>query len=143
MSKKYHISDLLTVTTGRLVSNRHMDGIYDILGHLSGEDGLFTHQLLRVMKEVEPWLEAQFPTLMKDSDFMVGELARLDNTLEERPNDPANIAEWVESVRVNAGLPEWIPVYAMSEDMHTRIDPIAEAKAMFGDDRVAVVGGHE
>ena len=45
-SKRFHISDILSITTGRLVATRHVEGIYDILGFMTGEE-LFTHQLPR------------------------------------------------------------------------------------------------
>ncbi len=38
-----------------------------------------------------------------------------------------------------SGLPEMLPVYEMGADMHTRIDPVEELKAMVGDERVIVV----
>lgn len=34
--RQFHISDILTITSGRLVSSRHMDGIYDILNYMTG-----------------------------------------------------------------------------------------------------------
>ena len=43
--KAFHISDILSVTTGRLVSTRHMEGVYDVIGHLVGRDVL-THELV-------------------------------------------------------------------------------------------------
>lgn len=60
--KLFHISDVLTVTTGRLVSARHMDGVYDILNFLTGDE-LYTHQLPRAMRECEAFLRIQFPDL--------------------------------------------------------------------------------
>lgn len=35
--KAFHIGDVLTVTTGRLVSPRHMYGVYEILNFLTGD----------------------------------------------------------------------------------------------------------
>jgi hypothetical protein len=58
----------------------------------------------------------------------------------ELPADRSEaIARWVESVRIAFKVPEHLPVYELGEDMHTRIDPIEEARAMVGDDRVLVV----
>ena len=62
--KLFHISDILSVTTGYLVSNRHMDGVYDILNFLT-KDELFTHQLPRASDECQPWLRAMFPAIMR------------------------------------------------------------------------------
>jgi hypothetical protein len=62
-TKQFHISDVLTITTGRLVSTRHMDGVYDILNWMTGES-LYTHQLPRASRECAPALLAQFPALV-------------------------------------------------------------------------------
>src|SRR4051812_24177917 len=124
--KQFHISDVLSVTTGRLVSSRHMDGIYEILNFLTG-DNLFTHQLPRAMRECEPWLKTQFPKLFPDNPLMEGLLNGLDSNLEQIQDDrgPA-IARWVEAVRQAVGMPEMLPVYEMGAEMHTHIDPIEE-----------------
>ena len=61
-TKKFHLGDVLSITTGRLVSPRHMDGVYDILNFMTG-DNLFTHQLPRASDECKPHLLAQFPQL--------------------------------------------------------------------------------
>lgn len=60
--KEFHLGDVLSITTHRLVSPRHMEGIYDILNFMTG-DNLFTHQLPRASDECEPHLLEQFPQL--------------------------------------------------------------------------------
>lgn len=137
--KVFHICDVLSITTGRLVSSRHMDGVYDILNFLTGES-IFTHQIPRVMRECEPWMQAQFPQLSPGNPLMVGLLQGLEETLSHVEGDKAPaIARWVEAVRVAVGVPEHLPVYELGTDMHTHIDPIEEAKAMVGDERVIAV----
>lgn len=140
--KTFHISDVLSITTGRLVSSRHMVGIYDILNFLTG-DSLFTHQLPRAMRECEPWLRILFPALMEDSPLIVRLLPTLDAEIakadKQKPAIEAACTAWVESVRVAAGLPDILPVYEMGAEMHTHIDPIEEARAMVGDKRVIVL----
>ncbi len=139
--KLFHISDVLSVTTGRLVSSRHMDGIYEILNFLTG-DKLFTHQLPRAMRECEPWLRSQFPRLFVEDPVTGSALAKMDGLMTDgdgREQRGAKIKHWVEQLRVDLALPEMLPVYEMGADMHTRIDPIEEARAMVGNDRVFVV----
>jgi hypothetical protein len=140
--KMFHISDVLSVTTRRFVSSRHMDGIYDILNFLTG-DNLFTHQLPRAMDECEPWLRSMFPNLMVDSDGMPERLADMDRRIKAAQQDREHIAvvirDWVEELRLALKLPEMLLVYELGAEMHTHIDPIEEAKAMVGDDRVLVV----
>lgn len=137
--KTFHISDVLSITTGRLVSSRHIDGVYDILNFMTG-DNLFTHQLPRASRECEPWLRTQFPQLFEDDPRMIGLLGVLDSNLEPVKGDKAAIepviVRWVESVRQCYDLPENLPVYELGADMHTHIDPIEEARAMVGDSNV-------
>ena len=70
-TKQFHISDVLSVSTGALVSNRRMDGIYDIMGHIVGDDGISTIGLAanadvakKFLEEKMPWVkEVQFPKM--------------------------------------------------------------------------------
>mgnify|MGYP001172845513 FL=1 len=66
MSKNFHIGDILSITTGKLVSPNHMDGIYEILDYMTG-DKLFTHQLPRASEECKPFLLKQMPWLIEIS----------------------------------------------------------------------------
>ena len=61
-ARHFHIGDVLTVTTGMLLSPRGMDGVYDILNFLTGEN-LCTHQLPRALKEVVGIVYEQHPQL--------------------------------------------------------------------------------
>ena len=62
IEREFHLGDVLSIITGKLLSPRHMDGIYDILNFMAN-DKLFTHQLPRVAKEARPYLVEQFPQL--------------------------------------------------------------------------------
>lgn len=35
---EFHVGDILSVITDRLVSPKHIGGVYDILGFMAGED---------------------------------------------------------------------------------------------------------
>lgn len=142
--KLFHISDVISITTGRLVSSRHIDGVYDVLNFLTGDD-LHTHQLPRASNECLPWLRTQFPVLFPEDPKMAALLRELTTRMEDptlkgngRNNDSRSVAvaSWVESVRTACGLPVMLPVYEMGADMHTHIDPLEEAEAMVGKDRV-------
>lgn len=141
--KYFPIGVVLSLTTGRLVSPSHMDGIYEALRFLTGED-VYTHQIPRVMKECEPWLKSQFPLLMKDAPEMAELLAGLDMGMAVAPeiNDirASIVANWVEGVRVKYEMPETVPVYELPRELHTSIDPGEEARAMFGDNKVITIG---
>lgn len=57
-----HLGDLLSFTTGRLVSPTGMDGVYALAKLLTG-GSVFTHQLPRLCDEAVPGLLRQFPFL--------------------------------------------------------------------------------
>ena len=60
--KEFHIGDILSITTGRLVSPDHMSGIYNVLNFMTGQS-LYTHQLIKAAQVYEPVLLDQHPQL--------------------------------------------------------------------------------
>lgn len=62
MSKAFHIGDLLSVTTGILVSSDHIGGVYTVVDFVTGQSHM-THQLPRACDEVKPELLRQHPWL--------------------------------------------------------------------------------
>ncbi len=60
--RAFDLGDILSVTTGILMSPRRIDGIYDILNFLTG-DSLFTHQLPRACRQCRPEVLRQHPQL--------------------------------------------------------------------------------
>jgi len=114
-TREFHIGDILSVTTGRLVSPRHIDGVYDILNFMTG-DSLFTHQLPRACDECAPRLLEQHPQL---ADVEV-------------PGDFGGsaeaVADWLETQM--AWLGRELPVTALEAADHTYVDPITELHQM-------------
>ena len=139
--KDFDFSDVLTLCSGRLVGSRHMEGVYEILQFMVGEP-VFTHQSPRVMRELEPWLREQFPTLFPDDPTMKRMLDFLDGELNALPGmnlEEVIVRRWVARVREAWALPERVILRAMPRQMHTSIDPVQEAQAMFGDENVIAV----
>jgi hypothetical protein len=62
-----NIQRLRNLTTGRLHTD--IGCVYEDLGTITGEQGLMTHMLPRVMNAVEPWLREH----VTDSRFWDGE----------------------------------------------------------------------
>ena len=120
-SREFHLGDVLTVTTGVLLSPRGMEGVYDILGYMAGEQ-LWTHQLPRVAKEAEPVLLDQHPFLANIEANGVG---------------PSNYHAWLAEQVKKFG--ETLSVRPMTEDEHERIDPLSEAAEKFPPDKIVVV----
>lgn len=61
MEKQFHIGDVLSITTGYLLSS-NTDGIYRIFEFMT-KDSLFYHQISRVFSECKHHLLKQHPQL--------------------------------------------------------------------------------
>ena len=111
-TKTFHIGDILSVTTSRLVSPSHIGGVYSILNWMTG-DNLMTHQLPRVAGECAPSLRDQFP-----------DLAAI--TLLPDFSGKADVDRWLaKQVAVYGETREVAPLAAGD---HTYIDPITEIR---------------
>jgi hypothetical protein len=60
-TKSFTLADILTHTTGRLLTP--IGDVYLFLEWVTGEQGVMTHQLPRLSREVTPFLEKTFPDL--------------------------------------------------------------------------------
>ena len=121
-TKDFHLGDVLSITTGRLVSPRLIEGVYDILGWMSGEQ-LFTHQLPRVRREAAPVILAMHP-----------QLASVDRDAEITPE---TLDAWL-AERV-AEFGETLPVPKLTEDQHERIDAISEMAETVHPDKIITI----
>ncbi|WP_336630052.1 MULTISPECIES: DUF7736 domain-containing protein [unclassified Microbacterium] len=110
-SKEFHIGDILSILSGKLVSPSHIGGIYAICDWMTDRANM-THQLPRVSGEIEAQLREDFPDLaavevpagLNSEEKVLSFLASLDmgeTRMVERLRDPAD---------------------------HTDIDPIAEIR---------------
>jgi hypothetical protein len=122
-TRSFHIGDILSVTDGRLVSPRHIDGVYDILGWMTGQ-ALMTHQLLRAMDECVDELRRQHPDL-------AGIVVPSDLNSED-----ALLAWLSEQVKTYGESREVAP---LANDDHTAIDPLAELRMMRPDAQIVVI----
>lgn len=121
MSKTFDLGDILSLTTGRLVSLRHVSGIYDILNYMTHDD-LFTHQLPRAGRECKPWLLRQHPQLASVDASGINE---------------DNWRSWLSDQKALFG--DELSVDRIPQDDHDRVDPVAELESMVGKDKVIVV----
>lgn len=120
-SREFHLSDVLSITTGCLVSTRHIKGVYDILNFMTG-DNLFTHQLPRACNECAPALLEQHPQL---------------RTIDASCVNGQNWKEWLaEQIKV---FGEKLEVRPLDKGQHEHRNPIEEAEQMAGKDRVEVM----
>lgn len=121
-TKLFHIGDILSVTTGILVSPRKIEGVYDILNWMTGES-LFTHALPRVADEAKPVLERALPWLKTISGKGIGK---------------GNWQPWLAALELEHGSMHPIPKF--SQGQHIQRGPLAEFEAATdGKPRVIVV----
>lgn len=126
MKRSFHLGDVLSITTGKLVSPRHVDGIYDILNWMT-QDNLFTHQLPRASRECEPWLLRQHPELrgVEAPEF----------------RDKAHVFSWLDEQVALFG--ETLEIEPIPADDHTAKDPIAELQEIAAGRPIVVVNSED
>lgn len=122
-TRDFHIGDILSVTTGKLVSLRHVDGIYDLLNWMTGES-VFTHQIPRISREARPVIIAFHPQLQQASD-------------EANEVNGDNWRSWLDTWIARYG--ETLPIPKMTIAEHERIDAISELGEYFHPDNIIVV----
>ena len=123
ISRTFDLGDILTVTTGRLVSPRHMDGLYDILKFMAGED-VYTHQLGRVAEEATPVIFHQHPALSSV-------------VCPEEFGGEAAVREWLAQQKRQFG--DTLSIRPMNIAEHERIDPLSELAERVHPDRIMAV----
>lgn len=121
-TRTFHLGDVLSVTTGFLVSPRHMDAFYDVLNFMTG-DNLFT-QLPRACRECAPEILRQHPDLAS---------VVVPPEFEGKEHVEAWLAEQI------AKFGESRELAPMNAADHTVIDPIAEMRMLRPDMPVIVV----
>lgn len=122
-TRDFHLGDILSVTTGLLVSPRHVDGVGDILTWMTG-DSLFIHQLPRAGEECKGPLLAQHPDLAE---------VQVPDVFTGKEHVLAWLAEQVERYG------ETRPVAPLAEADHTRINPLDELRMIRPDMPVIAV----
>jgi hypothetical protein len=122
-AKAFHIGDILTVTTGRMVSPTGMDGVYAILNFMTG-DSLYTHQLPRAAEECTPHLLRQYPFLKN-----IPEPTHIKTDEQAR--------EWIGFFAKQHG--ESLIVDPIPADDHAHRDPVEELRELAKGKRVVVV----
>lgn len=89
VTKRFHLGDLVSVTTGRLVSSNHMDGVYAVVDHVTGVQHL-APQLPRACDVVTLWLIEQHPWLA-------------DIAVPDWVSDEASVYSWLEQAVAEYG----------------------------------------
>lgn len=102
-TREFDLADILSVTTGILLSHRHVDGVYEILSHMTGQN-LFTHQLPAAADRCKPVLLEQHP-----------QLAAI--TVPDTSGDVDALLQWLATQEAAYGTPlevtpldDWVPL---------------------------------
>lgn len=122
-TREFDLGDILSITTDRLVSPRHMEGVYDILNYMTG-DNLFTHQLPRASRECQGPLLEQLP-----------QLVNVD--VPEEFEGKQHVEDWLFATKLIFG--ESLTVSPLATGRHEFRDPIMDADQMMGNRPVIVV----
>lgn len=120
--RTFDLGDVLSITTGMLVSPRLITGVYDILNFMTG-DNLYTHQLPRVSEECRPYLLKQHPQL---ADIDASHVGR------------ENWQQWMQQQVDKFG--QTLEVEPLPPGEHYFIDPMSELAEKVHPDKIIVVG---
>lgn len=61
--RTFPLDEILSASTGRLVADRHIDSMYDLIGHVTGDRGITTIGIAAMAKPVREFLLQEFPHL--------------------------------------------------------------------------------
>lgn len=115
----FPVNVVLTIAHNKLLCD--IGDVYRVCNFLTG-DNLFTHQLPRAHHILQPWVLEQLPQL-RDWD--------------ESSITSENYRTHIEVAKIKFG--ESLPLTPLPRERWTYIDPIEEAKAMVGDDKVIAI----
>ncbi|PZP86523.1 MAG: hypothetical protein DI582_02725 [Azospirillum brasilense] len=111
-TKAFHITEIISVITGKMVATSHMDGIHPFLEFMCGEP-IFTHQIPRAVRECSPYLLKQFPMLADE---------KAEGITKE------TLQAWAANMEAKYG--KMLAVEPLPEGAHFRADPISELESM-------------
>ena len=141
-ARKFHLGDVLSITTGLLLSPRHMDGIYDILNFMTG-DNLFTPQLPRAKDECKPYLLEQFPQLdSPEMHFAIGELKEMMKTPSGKKEPAMLLLGWLSKLtsgKYGIVCEEMLEVKPLPKGAHIIKDPVMETAETMGQSKKVIV----
>ncbi|MBI3098663.1 MAG: hypothetical protein HYY93_10560 [Planctomycetes bacterium] len=110
--RRFHLGDILSVTTRRFVALRGMDGISELLGFMTG-DSPYVHQVPRFAEECAPWILRQHPQLAAVNDVGLS---------------PDTWTDWLGHQVRHYG--EFLEIHPIPRDDHDSMDPAEELRRM-------------
>jgi hypothetical protein len=123
MGKQFHLSDIISCTTGHLISTRHIDGVYDLLGYMTGIS-LTTHEIPRANRACALELLIQHPRLREVTP----------------PKGLTSDQQWLGwRDELVAQYGEYLDVEPLPAGVYEVQDPIAELIRMRGGSAVGII----
>ena len=122
-ARYFSLADVLTMTTGRLLSPRRIEAVYDMANWMTG-DYLMSHQLPRAADACGPAILAQHPQL-RDVTPPAG-------------IDVPDLMAWLVDAEQRHG--ETLPVVPLPAGVWERRNPVEELCDKVGPERVVVAG---
>ena len=120
-TKQFHLGDVLSITTGRLVSLDLIGGVYNILNYMTGDE-LYTHQLGRASDECKPYL------------------LETHAWLSEIDGDQVTTENWKDWLQEQVNLyGEFHAVRPIHQEDHEIIDPLEELASMVDESKIITV----
>ena len=119
-TRRFHIGDVLSITTGQLVSPRGIDGIRDILSYMT-DDNPYTTQLGRFAEECLPYLEEQ-----------LGEAIRPYSEVPASIKDNLSLYKWLHGVTKGMKGDPFLEVGKIRKGDHAVMDSITETELDYG-----------
>lgn len=120
--RHFPLADILTMTTGRLLSPRRMEAVYNIANWMTG-DNLMTHQLPRAADICGPALLTQHP--------------QLEGIAPPEDIDVPDLMAWLANAEREHGAE--LPVTVLADGVWEHRNPIEELCDMVGPEKVIVV----
>lgn len=123
-TKKFHLGEVLTVISFRLVTPDGFEGLSRILNFMTGEN-LYHHQLTRVWKECQTCLAQQYPQLTGvNMELAFAELDEAMNARMSYQELKKIIEDWLTKQVALYG--EMFEVSQIPTEAHEVKDPLAE-----------------
>lgn len=110
MTQDFPLGDVLSLTTGRLLSRDGMEGVQRICEFMAGEP-VWTHQLPRIMEEAGPRILVQHP-----------DLAAID--VPDHLGTKDAVYAWLDAAETQYGTTR--PITQLPDEDHTSLDPVSK-----------------
>jgi hypothetical protein len=141
-TKSFHIGDVLSLTTGRLIALKHMDALYDLLEFMTGERPN-TITIPRFSDECVPHLLAQFPELDSPQvQFAVAELCEMLKTPTGRKDTHKLMLGWFSKLtcgKYGIKVSETLQVKKLPRGVHKVRDELEEITEIVGPGKIIEV----